>query len=108
MTDIYLIEDKIKNIPNEPNENNYLGSIDLNQYKSLKPLWEKCKHRNIYFNFFEDSLLTMRQVQEMMKIFNKWPHLIDDTPISKEAYKLISNILSLAIQKGAGLAGYCD
>ena len=108
MIDIYFIEDKIKAIPDEPDEDNYLGSIELDQHKSLEPLWEKCRRKNIHFPFFEDSLLTMGQVREMMEIFNNWPHIIDDKPTSREAYQLFANILSSAIQKSAGLVSYCD
>jgi hypothetical protein len=108
MLDIYYIESCLSEIPDTPDESKHLGSIELNQHKLLEPLFKKCEQKNINFPYFEDSLLTLKEVEEMWRIFNENSQLMETSQIGKEAYKQLKEILLFAIHKRVGLVSYCD
>ena len=108
MLDLYFTEGQTNTIPEEPDENRYLGSIDLHQYTSLEELLDICTLKEIYLPYFEDSFIQHVHVKEMLNIFKEHSHLVKGDKVRSEAYGLLVDILSDAVKKDAGLVSFCD
>jgi hypothetical protein len=108
MLDIYFIDRGAREIPDTPDESRIIGSIDLDQHKSLRKLFDLCEMKRIRFSYFEDSLLNEDQINEMWKIFNGNFHLIENNRDAQKAYQRFEEILLFAIERKVGLVSYCD
>lgn len=111
MLDIYFIEEDgfMLEIPEDPDENKKLGSMDLDQHKRLESLFERCELKGARFPYFEDSLLTFEQIRTMNKVFDDGfdaSETVDQKTL--EAYEKFKKILSVAICKKTGLVSFCD
>jgi hypothetical protein len=105
MLDIYFIDRDAREIPDTPDKSRYIGSIDLDEHKRLRQLFDLCEieMKGIRFSYFEDSLLNEDQVNEMWKIFNG-----NYDRHAQKAYQSFEKILLFAIERKVGLVSYCD
>ena len=111
MLDIYYIEkdSDLFEIPENPDERKWIGSIDLFQYKCLLPLFRICDLNGIGFPYFEDSIMTFDQVCIMKTIFDKNIEVLESGDRNTlGAYKMFMETISNAINLQAGIISFCD
>jgi len=107
MSDLYcaiLNEDKI---PEEPNEEMFLGSIDLHEHKSLETIFNLCKKNGVDLLYFDDVYLEPKNVKKMLDIFESYK-IADKTSLAKKSYEKMLSILKTASEKQCGILSYCD
>jgi c-di-AMP phosphodiesterase-like protein len=108
MLDIYFADQNTFEIPEYPNENDHLGSIDLDEHKKLAPLFSECKKHGIQILYFEDSLIQPSQVKKILETFNENANIFLKDSKNKIVYDKFISILNKALVKNAGLVCFCD
>ncbi|HEX7804300.1 MAG TPA: hypothetical protein VF471_16245 [Pseudoxanthomonas sp.] len=111
MIDIYLLEagGSAHGGSDFPDESNWLGSIDLDEHRRLLLLFKKCELRGARFSYFEDSVLRLEEVRTMNEVFDKgFDEIARGDPETVDAYEKFKKILSAALYRNAGMAGFCD
>jgi hypothetical protein len=111
MLDLYYIEtdSDMLGMLEIPDESKWIGSIDLDQHKCLAALFDICEMKGIRFPYSEDSLLTFEQVKVMNKLFDDNLYIIKNENINTlNTYTMFKTIISIAIDKNAGIISFCD
>jgi len=95
MSDLYCVTLNEDKIPEEPNEEMFLGSIDLHEHKSLETIFNLCKKNGIDLLYFDDVYIEFKHVKKMLEIFELY-EISDKTPLTRKAYKKMFLMLKIA------------
>ncbi len=106
MLDFYSISDQ-EGQPEYPNEDNYIGSIGLNDFKSVHDLIEHTKTLGLEIGYYIDFRIKKSEVSKMYE-FAKFQ--IKTVPQEKKAsYRKFLDILEEAtVNLNSGLICFCD
>lgn len=92
-----------KGIDYYPIEENYVGSFELEEFKSLFQLSEFAKKNGISFHFFEDMILSKDEIRILKK------ECTNLKPINRtEELALVKFLDILNASEGYSLVAYCD
>lgn len=105
MLDLYFLDRSATALPASPDGLHYAVSIDLDFHRALRLLWKECERAGVRLGYFEDSLLSVAQIESVLAIFNAH----DGQPGSDHpAFAVVQTVLATAKAKGSALAAYCD
>lgn len=106
MLDFYSINDQ-EGLPEYPNEENYIGSIGLNDFKSVHDLIEYTKTLGVDIGYYIDFRI---KKSEVSKMYDFAKVQIKNVPQEKKAsYRKFLEILKEAtINQNSGLICFCD
>lgn len=104
MLDFYIITD-YEDIPEYPNEENFIGQLSLEDLKSLKSVDEYANTLNIQLSYFEDFRITSRITRSILQFAENRINTIEKG--NKACQKLI-DILSKAVSCESGIVAFCD
>jgi hypothetical protein len=108
MLDIYQLADS-EEMPECPDEMQYIGSITLKQAEMLKCVWDLCSEKGISFSYYDDSRLQSSQVGIMLDCCQRCSEMnADADSLVRETYTMFINLLDRAIQNESGIAAFCD
>jgi hypothetical protein len=106
MSYIYWILDD-EEMPDEPDENRYLGRLYLKQANALKCVWNLCKQKGVDFDGDTDFLLRSNDVRLLLNCCHQCLEKVL-LKSRKELYTDFMILLESAIEKGGGIAHYAD
>ncbi len=108
MLDCYYCKDSA-DTPESPNEENYVGSFELNYFKLLQEIVDYAKKLNVNMHFFEDFRIHDQDIIKLHEFSVAKQKDIDSSEMmKKDAYKRMSAVLKAAKDKKVGLVFFCD
>lgn len=111
--DIYWITDD-EPTPESSDLTRHLGSLTMQEHRTLRRLWEEAEKNGIKLSFTEDSRLGS---QDVLTLYSLCKNLDDQAnriyleahrPPRMTLYKGMLHMLSAAIEKQAGLVAFSD
>ncbi|NQX98283.1 MAG: hypothetical protein HRT73_10455 [Flavobacteriales bacterium] len=106
MLDFYYIEEE-RVFPEEPDEDNYINSFNLDEFKLLEKLIQYGKEKEIQLIFFDDSRLSK---MDILILFDFCKTLISNLKedSTKEVYLKMYNVLDSSIKANKEIICFCD
>src|SRR5262245_60933061 len=105
MYDIYWINDDDA-VPASPTDAHYIGSLQMEEHKLLKKLWDRLKTNDIFLDYFSDSCIRSHEVTIVRRTISQ---LLHDVSMSKSellAARKFDDMLQVAEARGAGVVGF--
>lgn len=94
-------------MPDYPNEDNYIGSIELNDFKSVRGLVEYAKTLGVEIGYHIDFRIKQSEVSKMYDFAKV--QIKNVAQEEKNSYRIFLEILKeAAINQNSGLICFCD
>lgn len=109
MLDIYILKNS-KTESAFPNEDNYIGSLKLDEFKQIHEVILKAQKKGIQWSFFNDSSFNKSQVRtllNMIEIALRNPELKKDN-FKEKVYRKVVAILATACKFNRGIICFSD
>lgn len=107
MADLYYAVLESNDLPESPDEENYIGTLTLYEHRSLATLFEVCAAEGFAFPYFEDGYLAPEQVLGTLRAFESFD--VQGQPDSLRcAHGKFVLMLRAAAQRKTGILSFCD
>jgi len=108
MLDIYYAPPFTVHMPENPDQLELAGSMDLHAHRSLAVLLDKGSKAGADLRYFEDSMLRPAQVVILLEIFMANARELEGNHLALAAFDVMHTLLEAAVSRGAGLIAFSD
>ena len=107
MLDLYISNSA--QIPEDPDEKDYLTSLSLDEHRALGAVWQLAADKSVSFKFFEDSALRPNDITVIVDILLQCKKRgILSTDLAKSAFEKCLAAFEGALEKGCSIVAFAD
>jgi hypothetical protein len=107
MLDCYFFE-KESGIPEYPDENNYIDSFELDEFRHLERVIERSKEMGITISFFKDFCLEGNEIATFLSLLDDSVRNEKLTEVQKSTHHKMTNVLQKCLASSLDLVCFCD
>ncbi|MGH8082327.1 MAG: hypothetical protein ACREP7_17255 [Lysobacter sp.] len=105
MLELFFVDRAATAPPETPDGLQHAGSLGYDDHRALSLIWSECEQAGLRLSYFEDSLLSVGQIERMLAIFDA---RIGQPGSDHPAFAQVRALLTRAVDSGCGLVTYCD